>query len=535
MTRSFRILVVLILSWPTLFTYAQTPATRPADEVDDLLGSAFTSVAAGISFRPPANCVQYHGAGGDEIVQYLDEKREWVLKVGRVRVSEPLPLITYDRAGVPQKGLLDITLDQTRQTTPGAEILRSDVIPLPDCNAGMIVVRYTANAQRKLTQQAILQAHPAGDPRDPKAPPGSTLYYVFNFTTPGAGTRPEGKGGEDPREKLAVDVFRQVLDSVHLIDNENIRREQDARLFATRSLFVNWTPQFLESRLLAEQYLRIIRDGKDIGYIYIVEHPELRAQSPGVEVGMHSTTWPDKDSPGAAKTQADVESWMWSTADRKHESWSSVGLVVADDGRGKPDSVKRNQAQELGSADQRPETFYLTVKTVSSHGNAQPVNRELPPFYLPQAIGHLLPRLMPLREPKEYMFATWVGQQQEVMARYVDVEKEQEVTLAGQKYRAVPIRDRLGLEGSITVHYFTPYPRGEYLGSYSKDSGVTILPSDKETLLKLYPTARLTPPDKIIQNPAPFTPPAAEAPAPAAPVGRPASGRIPNRPAGSGR
>ena len=55
-----------------------------------------------------------------------------------------------------------------------------------------------------------------------------------------------------------------------------------------------------------------------------------------------------------------------------------------------------------------------TVTTASTKVNAEPVTRTLPPFYLPQALGHLLPRLVPLKEPKSYMFASWVGETREV-------------------------------------------------------------------------------------------------------------------------
>jgi len=534
--RTFSVALFAVLATCALTVLAQSPPKPAADDVDDLLGSTFTSVAAGISFRPPANCIQFRGVGGDEIVQYVDERRDWILKVGRIRVSEPLPLVNYpDKFGIPQKGLMEITLDHTRETTPGAEVLRSDVVPLTDCNAAMIAVRYTVNAQRKLTQQAILQAHPATDPKDPKGPPRSMLYYVFNFTTPGAGSRPDQpRLTDDPREKLSVDVFRQVLDSVKLIDNENIRKDQDERLIRARALFVNWSAAYIDSKLQAEQFLRVIRDGKDIGYMYVVEQPELRAAVPGVQIGIHSTTWPEAgDSAAGAKTQADLETWMWSTCDRKHESWSSIAYIVSDDGRKKADSVKRSQVQEFGSADQHPETWDLTVKTMSTHGNAVPVSRVLPPFYVPQAIGHLLPRLLPIKEPKTYMFATYVGQQREVMSRYMEVEKEQEVSLAGQKVRAVPIRDRIGLEGSVTVHYFSPYPEGNYLGSYSKDSGVTVLPADRQTILQLFPTATLKAPDKIADGAAPAPPAETPAPAPARRSQVPA--RIPNRPGGTGR
>src|SRR5207244_930383 len=112
-----------------------------------------------------------------------------------------------------------------------------------------------------------------------------------------------------------------------------------------------------------------------------------------------------------------------------------------------------------GDAKQPPvrqaETYTLQVTHVGKQGNAQPVKRDLPPFYLPQPIEHLLPRVFPLREPKTYLFATYVSEKREVMLRYVEVEEERDVTLDGKKVRAVSINDRIGLEGSVTTHYMS--------------------------------------------------------------------------------
>lgn len=56
----------------------------------------------------------------------------------------------------------------------------------------------------------------------------------------------------------------------------------------------------------------------------------------------------------------------------------------------------------------------------------------------------------------------------------------------------MPIRDHVGLDGSVTIHYVTS--RGEYLGSENKDSKLVIIPSDQKTLTDLWPDAKLEAP-----------------------------------------
>jgi hypothetical protein len=144
--------------------------------------------------------------------------------------------------------------------------------------------------------------------------------------------------------------------------------------------------------------------------------------------------------------------------------------------------------------------YDLTVTMAGNRANQAPLKQKLPPFYLPQALGHMLPRVLPLNQPKTYMFYTYASDAGKVMARYVDVGREQVVELGGQRVTAVPVTDRLGLEGSPTVHYLSP--AGKYLGSINALSKLTILPSDADTLQKIWANnANLT-------RPAPATAPA---------------------------
>jgi hypothetical protein len=137
----------------------------------------------------------------------------------------------------------------------------------------------------------------------------------------------------------------------------------------------------------------------------------------------------------------------------------------------------------------------LEVTGISGNGAAEPVTSQPPPWYLPQALSHLLPRLLPLDQPKSYLFATYVPDSRVVMHRYVDVGIEQRVTFAGKQVRAIPITDRIGWHGSTTTHYLAH--DGRYLGSENKESRLLILPTDAQTLLLIWKNPNLTRPGGI--------------------------------------
>jgi hypothetical protein len=349
-----------------------------------------------------------------------------------------------------------------------------------------------------------------------------------------------------------VENFRQMLDSVRLLDTAKLHQDQVERLIRTRSLMVNWTPSRLHNVLVSEEWLRMVRDGRDVGYSYITEQTaagvprplrleevkagksdrELVQPGDGILIGVRARMLdpvqdvvPNEKPKGPV--QVDSASWLFVTPDRKLEDWSRV-LVVDDGSVNKEGKPVKSQTEEFGSSNSQTirsldkeglpgtkhdpkqpairirEQYTLDVTTVSQSGEGAPVNRELPGWYLPQALGQLAPRLVPLHaemdvdgtpKPRSYLFATYVPEIREVMHRYIDVGNEQSVTLAGKTIRAVPITDRLGWHGSVTTHYMTP--TGTYLGSENKESHILMLPTDAESLMAIWKNANLTRPGAI--------------------------------------
>lgn len=464
---------------------------RPdAGPVKPGLGAAFESKSAGIALRPPAGCKEIHRGGNpDEIVEFVNDAKSWSLKVTRSTLSKAVPLTEYYDNGRKMPGVLEGTAENFKRDNPTAEIVRQDVIDLGANKVGMLASRTNVGAQRRLFQQALIQAT-------------DTQYYVLLFNSPAAAKDADPQQ-PDPREKEAVDAFTSVLDTVQLLDRSSIKEDQDQRLFRTRAFFVNLTDARVKRALVPEQWFRLIRDGKDIGYTYVVEEAYKQGGNDGVRIGVRSRTVPDKG------VQVDAESWLFSSNDRRHETWTNVAAV--GDG-----AKTNNYSSEVGysdvevkhavSPDAEPgqknppivtsETHNLSVTRSTKTQNQKPITRPVPPWYLTQAFGHLLPRIVPTDVPRTYMFATYVSDQGEVMSRYVDIGRPMPVSLVpgGTSQIAVGIKDRIGLEGSVTTHYVTP--DGRYLGSVNADSKITILASDKDAILKLWNNANLTRPSE---------------------------------------
>jgi len=500
-------LFILVLASLELLAQDQVLQGRP-DVVDANtpveLDPPFVSEAAGISISPPAGGKMIRrGGNGDELVRFINETDKWSLVVSRIVLSEGVPLVTADAAAASRNpsliGFVDTAIQQMPSDTPG-KLLRFDLIPVAGLESALLASRFSVGVEKRLQQQAIVRRT-------------DRFYFIISLTTAA------GKGDVeiDPRIGAATRVFREVIDSIQVLDQDAIRSDQEDRLIRTRSLLINLATTKLQSVLINEQWLRLQVDGKDVGYSYIVEEPAndlpRRGQPAnantdrvlGLRIGVRSRSYL---SPGES---VDAESWMWISNDRKQEAFSNQ--VVSVDPTG-----KKNFALELGRSTKRlrpvadkfaddqgnkgvtsKEQYTLEVWSTGSRAALPPIKRDLPPWYLPQAVGHLLPRLLPINEPRTYMFATYLTDNREVITRYIDVLPATEVSLGGTKRIAIPVQDKLGLEGTVTTHYVSLDRK--YLGSINPASKVTILATDANTLEQLWKDADLTRPAEVNETP----------------------------------
>jgi hypothetical protein len=526
-----RLFFVAILCLSAVAAAQTTQTAAGPIHKNDLLAAPFVSRVYGIQFSPPLNCTQVDKTGPDTIVEFDRDDYNWQLRAWRVRLERSLPLTIHkDQFGRDQDGVVEVTLANIQQQTPGVQVLRNEVINVGRVRVGMIAVRYeTATHDRRFTQQAIIEA-PDADHQ---------LYYFLDLTGPG---KPQSEPEDviNPAEKAAFDAFSEVVDSVVLLDRSNILEDQRQRLYHTMGLFVLWganNASMVQAAIVPERWQRIIKDGQDIGYQYVVEEFEPRAKSPGaslVHIGVRSHMMP------TPLEQWDTETWMVSSIDLKHEDWhtsvrctnnkgelvDSYSQVGASDEQTKavalqaspntPDGAlmpdQDNNALHQGPLGQG-NVDIVTVRSLQATTTRQkaqlsPFKLDVPAFYVPQAFGFMLPELLPLK-PKGYMFATFVPSNPQnggvisggnVMSRYMDVQQLQHVKFHGQEFDAFVITDKITLEGSPTTYFISP--EGKFLGSTSTfpegdhTTTVEVVPTDSQTLQHIWLRPDLSRPEE---------------------------------------
>jgi hypothetical protein len=470
---------------------------------DPRLADPVVNEAAGLSVRPPVGgVIQRRGGNVDELFRVVDTDIGWEFAVSRIQLTEPMELVTprvepaapgQPRAQ-PTPGFVDTFASQMPTDNPG-QFLRNELVPIATVDGAILTTRASGLKGKQLHQAAILRRSP-------------TWFYIVRYVV-GVG---DGPVEADPNAVAAVDTFAASLESLTLLDTDDIRAEQDERLFRSRTVMLNWTESRLQQTLVPQTWLRLIRNGKDIGYSYVVEEPAVDLPRPGqtekvverplgVRVGVRSRTQPDAD------LILDSESWSYVSFDRGQEAFSNQ--IVAKSADGKSDyAIERGSAVRrdrdipkvvkvpgVGQDQiivQRDQTHNLEVFSISKQTPLPPKTLPLQPYYLPAALGHLLPRLLPLNDPRTYMFSTYVSDNRQIMARYVDVLPAQNINLDGQIRLLVPVSDRVGWDGAPTLHYLTP--DGVYVGSVNEAAGVTVLVSDEAAIRTLWKDADLSRP-----------------------------------------
>ena len=494
-------------------------ADDTAEAPSSLLGPKFGG-AYDVSFRPFAGGERLPAENKGQIARFVREDKKWALVFDRAELPDPQPLKDFrNDQNQPQAGYLSLAINKLRSSDPQADVLRQEPLDSGDLQTGVIVAvtHDKKTGTPVLLQEALMQVN-------------SRLYYGLVMTCP----IDNADASKSPAAREASTVFKAVLDSIERVDQTALRQDQDERLFRTRALFAAWNKAKLLSALVPEQYLRIRQKGRDVGYAYVVEQPADAvpkagesvngqaadtAAATGVRVGLRSHTAID----GKA---VDTENFMFVTFDRRHEVWTSKTRV--DDPTAKRERDKKTWFSEVGSSDHKEERefdhslnhddfkdfdsrskndpkndggalpfrmrdrYSLSVTGENVSAVDQPFTQDLPPFYLPEALSALLPRLVPLDTPTGYLFATFQSEGKKVIFQYVDVGVERAVTLDGKQTRGVPVAVRIGFSGTPTTYYLTP--KGQYLGSVNEEAKIEVTPADRATLENVWKGANLTAP-----------------------------------------
>lgn len=498
-------------------------ATKPAVREWTLYSSPETGFEA---MLPPGT--MQASEDPNDLAVVVDAARGWRFELRRLPLEMPMELQPVELPeGGRRPGLLSLLMNRAAGDHE-AHVIRQGLVPLGSADAAVFALYYQVGTVGQLRQEAVVQA-------------SDTLYYQVVLISPapadavnGAVPDPSGKtdtalaqalaGDENVRE--AVSAFTRSVNSFKLLDQTQLRQEQDERLIRTRTLLVNLTKARLMDALQPERFVRVIKDGRDIGYSYIVE--ELAREIPADPARRESV-----DELGARGVRIGVrtrlrrgegflgrETWMFAASESnnreaqvtgfKEEDFRERNQLVADGklkgdnvvvgmmrGRRVPQRVRVPREGGLGTTEliDLVDARKLEVTTVVNGVQTDaPMVRQLPAWYIPAAVEHLLPRIAARWGKNTYLVAVYNPEKREIYQQYLDVEGLKNENIQGQTRLVIVVTTRLGLSGPRTRHFIDPEAY-TWLGSVNEESKVELWPSDKETLIKIWENPELSPPD----------------------------------------
>ena len=505
---------------------AAAPAAAPATDVDPGAGTLFRSRSAGLEITPPAGGQLIRrpndGSGGD-IVQFVyGGQRVWNLHVKLIPNGTGRPLLTKaadpaDPAKPVEPGLLDLAVAELtkKQETEPTTVSLQQAVTIGATQVGLIEARRGTSINQVFLQEALF---PDADGK---------RYVLVQMVSPG---RPRGAdpaadkaAGDTPEEAQARRVFRSTLGTVRLLNVAEIQAEANQRGKAAEAFLAGLTEDRVKRALPERRFIRVVRNNENVGFVQIDTRLATREKThSGFEVVVQShVESPGKPADGAVAavpgSRFDARTVYFDTFDRWHEAWDTTSqltpvaaagtLVMVKDASGKDVPVGPVVVDESGSSDQRhyraldKQKQFALARQVGAAG--KPANGNPPmiewdetwlrasrstgtakgkgvgplrmlPIYLPQAVGQVLPELLP-QQPGEYLFQWYVSEQGDTLGRYVDVRPAADVVIDGQRVNgAVPIEDRIGIDSPPTIHYVKD---GQWLGDVVDDGAVMYLPT----------------------------------------------------------
>jgi len=279
-------------------------------------------------------------------------------------------------------------------------------------------------------------------------------------------------GPTDAKEKLDA-IMTAVLKTVKLEDPKTVQTRRKTALTNGKELLKAFTGKKLAAIMSTKERWFLCRRGEDVaGYMLQTE----TAAGFGQKSGCRVKTWIVLNI--GPKHVIKLRREMFTTADRMTESWTEswrqetggTAAVASEHGT-------KNGARINCSATQDSKT------TKNKPVDAPQVN------YLPRAMAWLLHRMVDLKKPAAYAFATYNGGSGGFHLRTFTVIGPDEIEIGGRKVGAVRVTDQLRADAEATDMWLDA--DGNLLAMITAD-GLTMETAAKAAVLRRFSQAAKT-------------------------------------------
>lgn len=377
------------------------------------LGEAYVDGSFGFSVRPLAGSTIHRRKrtveGDLQLCQFVMLEQRWSMSVrlaSRPRSLDAESMLKEDNAQLALRygDLETLRFEPTRVF--GREAARSEV-------------RFTSEQQAWLRQEAVIRTRP-------------TEFFILLLVTPAAD------------HDVARSCFEQIVQSFQVLRSEAVQQEIDAALARGTALLQSAAAgqPDITAGVSPERYLRIMRDGKDVGFVETLEAAEAVRHHEGIQ--LLQRVWMFEDD-GSFKLMQERE---FLSRDLSYEQWENRVYVVQQT-KGQPPRVAMSGENGIRQDDQ----LLVEYLPKSKSGKDAEKAIEVEPSYASGSWGTLLPRVVDLSKPELYAFSMYDGDRRGLVLRTFRVVGPTQTVIAGRTTTAYRIEDSEGLVPPVTEVY----------------------------------------------------------------------------------
>lgn len=409
MKRMQRFIAILILVTTRLVSMGQTGGL-PADlTAKGKLTEPFVDGSFGFSIRTPAGSVAERekrliDKADTEIVRFVQTEHSWALVVRLSQTSRPLT----------GRMIIDGITDNLKSQYPGIRKTLGEEIRIRDRQCVRYAATFTEDNQSWLRQQVVI----------PKSP---LEYYTLVFITPLAD------------ERIATTTFEQIAGDFEILRTELTQSKIDAALERGSAIIrsVASSKNKLANMPDLDHFLRVMRDGKEIGFVHLHASRSISQKQTGV--GIREWGW--LFNPDGTITQLLHD--MYQADDLKHARWENIVRTITPASSGNSRPVTALALLERGL--QQGDTLLIsTTRKINDEAIRDKVIQIEPNFASP-AWFVLFPLIADMTQPELYAFSSYNTSRRGLSLRTLRVVGPRNITIDGRKTSCTLMEDSEGL------------------------------------------------------------------------------------------
>lgn len=390
----------------SLLIAQQTQPSGSAVPAPDRLGPPYIDRSFGFSLRPPAESLAYRekqflGKSDVELVRFSVAPRQWHLTVQLTRTTRPLDTQMII------EGITD-NLARFEQV----KLLRGEPARVASFEGVRYEASFVTQGKAALRQQAIVRTKP-------------TEYLALVLVTP----------LEDA--PIVTPMFDRIVDSFELVRTEGRREQIREAIAAGTSLLQSLAggrPNL--GKLAAEPaYLRFLQEGKEIGFVEILEKARQVDNKEGLVVAKN--VWLFMEDGGVTHLQHE----MFVAADLTRERWDNRLGILMPPKTGAPRDG--NFTFESGFRQDNQLIIKYTPEPTSQEINEKVI--EVEPSFAPAPWDVLFPRLVDLKQESVYGFASYDTTRRGLMMQVYRTAGRSRISIDGASVEAFKIEESEGL------------------------------------------------------------------------------------------